>query len=226
MKSLLICMVVCATLAMGASLPATPLPRDWKRVTSKAGELNLNEVQKMTIGLKRNNMKQLDSIFWDVSNPESENYGEHLKHEQMRDLISVGPTGLAKVTGWLKANGIDEYTVARHEDAIAFDLSAAKVEQLLSVKFKTYQNTVNKRRVNRAVSKVMIPEAIAPFVEVISGHRGFPFVLNKEKKNVLTKNLGSESQNVTPKLLYKMYRKNYMARLANHEMQLITLQKC
>jgi tripeptidyl-peptidase-1 len=205
MKSLLVCMVVCATLAMGASLPATPLPRDWKRVASHQGEMNLNEVQKMHIGLKRNNMKQLDSIFWDVSNPESENYGEHLKHEQMRDLISVGPAGLAKVTAWLKENGIEEYTVARHEDAIAFDLTAEKVQKLLKVQFKTYQNTVNKRRVNRAVSKVTIPDALAPFVETVSGHRGFPFVLNKEKKNVMTKNLGSESQNITPKLLYKMY---------------------
>jgi tripeptidyl-peptidase-1 len=211
MRSLILSLVVCATLTMGATLPATVPPRPWKRAAPKAGELNLGAIQKMTIGLKRKNLDVLDKIFWDVSNPDSVHHGDHLKHEQMRELISTGASGIAKVTAWLKEHGINEYTVARHEDAVAFDAPAAKIEELLKVKFEVYENAETNQRAMRATSRITIPDALAPVVELISGHRGFPFVLTKHKiggKLTNLQPLQSTLQNVTPALLREIYNIN------------------
>lgn len=163
----------------------------------------------MTLALRRRNMDKLDKIFWEVSDPNHENYGNHLKHDEMRDLISPGPAALTTVTNWLEANGITQYSIARHEDSIAFETTADKVEQLLGVKYAMYENEKTKQRVQKALGQMVVPDAVAQHVEVVAGHRGFPLPSLQKKQKKVQRPLGSPETNVTPALLYSVYNMSY-----------------
>ena len=203
--------LLCATAVLGANLPNTPVPRNWKLVRNV--QVNQDQVLSMTLALKRRNMDKLDKIFWEVSDPRHANYGEHLNHEQVREIVSPGPAALKTVTAWLHENGITKYVVARHEDSISFEATTNQVANLLKVKFAVYEHTKSKQRVTRALGATRMPAEVAEIIETIGGHRGFPISSPLNKANQQQKKiehpLRSPQTNVTPATLYSSYNMSY-----------------
>ena len=207
MKVALLALLIAATASASVQLRGAPLPRGWREIPAQAdGHHELS----MTLSLKRRNMDKLDKIFWEVSDPRHANYGEHLNHDQVRDLVSPGPEALQTVTNWLRSNGIAKYTIARHEDSIAFQATVGQVAKLLQVPFSVYENTKTKQRLTRSLVGATLPNDVAAVVEIVSGHRGFPApnpIKPRSRKEV--KHLHSSETNVTPTKLYSVYNMSY-----------------
>ena len=209
MKAIVAVAVLMATIAFTAELPETAVPRGWTAVKAHEGEIEPDMQYSMTMALKRRNMDKLDKIFWEVSDPRHANYGEHLNHDQVRELVSPGPEALQTVTNWLHSNGIAKYTIARHEDSIAFEATLEQVSRLLSIRFRVYQNKKTGVRVVKSLNAMTVPDAVAQVVELISGHRGFPLPKFQKKHETIRKPLGSPETNVTPATLYSSYNMSY-----------------
>ena len=202
---------------------SVPAPHPW---TVVGGPVNKKATLDMSVGLKRRNLAEMDKLFWEVSDPRNAKYGEHLGHEAMRKLISPGPVAVASVTAWLKKGGAKGMKVALHEDYVRFTATLEQIEELLGVNFVNYQHKRTKQVLPRALGRVTIPDVLANFVEVVSGHRGFPVPLPVKKVNQERHSRRSVAQtgrkntiatgflpplglnpnvNVTPAVLYSVY---------------------
>ena len=76
--------------------------------------VNHSQVLRVVLALKRRNMDQLDALFWSISDPNSEGYGNRMSVEAVRALISPGAQAIRAVTTWLHQHGVGEVSVSAH----------------------------------------------------------------------------------------------------------------
>ena len=173
------------------------VPAMWHPHNAK---VNGADVIGITVALKRRNVDKLDRIFWDVSDPNSPRYGEHLNNEQMRELVSPGRAVVERVVSWLKENGALEVKVSNHEDEMTARFRLSSLESMLDVKFENFVHAQSGRVIARAMKAPNIPADIAPHIDVLSGLSGFPI----ERPKLVYE--GATAQiTVTPAVLFSQY---------------------
>lgn len=183
--------------------PELEVPHPWYKSRSTKS-INMEQSLDMTISLKRRNLDKLDAVFWEVSDPKNAKYGEHLQHDEMRKLIGAGQPAINAVKAWLAVHGIHEVDVARHEDSMKFKATVAQVASLLKVKFSVYENKLTRQQIPRALGAYQIPEELVSIVELVAGHRGFPF-----PKVPRVKVQGPPwGMNVTPAVIWDVYNED------------------
>lgn len=158
----------------------------------------------MTIALYRNNMDQMEKIFWEVSDPQSSKYGEHLNHEEMRALITPGAEALTQVKAWLARHGISKVETGVHEDSMKFQATRAQISSLLNVQWATYFNTASEQTAVRALGDTVIPDYLQSTIEVLQGHRGWPLPIKKVKAPP-RKAVEGWFTNIVPSVIYSAY---------------------
>ena len=176
------------------------VPAMWRPHNAK---VNRADVIGITVALKRRNVDKLDRIFWDVSDPNSPRYGEHLNNEQMRELVSPGRAVVERVVSWLKENGALEVKVSNHEDEMTARFRLSSLESMLDVKFENFVHAQSGRVIARAMKAPNIPADIAPHIDVLSGLSGFPIEHGPRIKRLNSQ--AREAMNVTPEVLFRQY---------------------
>ena len=179
-------------------------PPHWNRISDD--HVDLIQEHAVTIGLFRRNVKQMEEIFWQVSNPEHDEWGNHMSSKEMAMMISPGSDAVKKVTSWLRRAGIDKMKVGPHKDYIMVHATTTQLEALLHVKFSAYQHKPSGTILSRVVDEIVLPGEVADVVEVIGGVNGFPLNgIRAKPKASLARYPASPQTNVTPALLYSAY---------------------
>lgn len=121
----------------------------------------------------------------EVSDPNHARYGQHLKRDELKDLIKPRAESTRAVLSWLKASGIASEDIKNDGEWITFHAPVERAELMLGTTFKTYQNKVRRdvKRI-RALS-YSVPMAVRDHIDMIQPTTRFGQI-KAERSNVLT----------------------------------------
>ncbi|KAF4624152.1 hypothetical protein G7Y89_g14020 [Cudoniella acicularis] len=112
------------------------VPRQWSRV----GPAPADHIINLQIGLKQNQIDELQRHLYEVSDPDHDRYGQHLSVSEVNDLVKPSDDTLDLVADWLLDNGIHgsrlEYSPAK--DWISVSLPINAVENLLKTEYSVF----------------------------------------------------------------------------------------
>jgi tripeptidyl-peptidase-1 len=204
-------LLLLAGLALALSAPrrskvlytARPPPGNW-RLASAA--VDPHEQLDVTFGLYRQRVAEMESIFFQVSNPEHEEWGNHLSSKDMAALVAPSKASVRKVIGWLSSSGITKIVVGPHSDYIRATATIEQLETLLAVTFRRFQlHDGTGGALSRVVEEVRLPHDMADIVEVVGGITGFPINSIRASGSGKQQKVNSPQTVVTPALLYSVY---------------------
>lgn len=96
----------------------------------------------LRIGLKQDSFSDLERQLYEVSDPDHQSYGQHLKAHEVHKLLEPSDETLDQVHEWLADYGVDksklDYSPAK--DWITVTLPVAEIEQMLNTKYSIYRH--------------------------------------------------------------------------------------
>ena len=198
-KLMLQCTLLLASLALAnAGLHSAPqLSNGWKQ-----GELlSLDETAvSFTISLKESAdaVAQIKKIALDVSDPNSNNYGNYLSSSELAVITAPSNEALATVTEWLADYKISSFVVkgSRVEVSATHEMA----QNLFNTRFQTLVNSEHKLVVVRA-GDYTLPEAVEAVTAAVFGLHGLPL----PPVSPLVHATAPAPAEVTPAVLTKTY---------------------
>jgi len=160
-----------------------PSRSNWRKVSRTKGDKMIHS----RVGLKvdQAQLDLLEQIFWAVSDPQHESYGEHLTVEEVRDVLAVPESRISKVRQWLVDGGAERIHLNNHKDMFEFSMRADKLEKLVHTKLHDFQHNENSEaRVTRASEQYHVPEEIASEVNMVGELLQFPALRPKSLRNL------------------------------------------
>jgi len=76
----------------------------------------------------------------EVSTPSHPRYGQHLKRDELKDLIKPRADSTANVLNWLEQSGVEPRDIQNDGEWINFLAPVKRAEQMMGTTFKTYQS--------------------------------------------------------------------------------------
>lgn len=76
----------------------------------------------------------------ELSSPSHPRYGQHLKRDELKDLIKPRAESTSNVLSWLEESGIEARDIENDGEWINFYAPVKRAEQMMGTQFKTYQN--------------------------------------------------------------------------------------
>lgn len=156
----------------------------WKTTTFA----NKNTASKqVTIALKVDPAARaaLEAIFWEVSDPDHEKYGQHLSLEALAQVMAVPSTRVEKVKQYFLNQGATSVVVSPTKDMLTVHMPVIKLETALRTKLSKFvHKSHHKVSVVRASTPYSLPEEIANEVEMVGELLQFPALKSKDLENL------------------------------------------
>ncbi|KAJ6556721.1 Pro-kumamolisin, activation domain-containing protein [Mycena sp. CBHHK59/15] len=92
----------------------------------------------LRIALKQNNIAGLETRLYEVSDPASALYGQHLTAEEVATFVKPTDDTLTAVTEWLSENSISSKSVTPAGDMLEITIPVAKANSLLATDFSVF----------------------------------------------------------------------------------------
>jgi len=128
---------------------------------------------------------KLESIFWEVSDPEHANYGNHLTLEELAAVMAVPSSRVEKVVQYFKTNGATKVVVSPTNDKLSITIPITKLETALRTTIGKFTHKDNaKVNVLRASTAYSLPEDIAKEVDMVGELLQFPALRRKDLTNL------------------------------------------
>ncbi len=126
----------------------------------------------------------LERALMEVSDPTHARYGQHLKRDELKDLIKPRAESTKAVLSWLEESGIDSNDIKNYGEWITFQAPVERAESMLRTTFRTYQNDL-RRDVKRIRSlSYSVPKAVRDHIDLIQPTTRFGQI-KAERSNVL-----------------------------------------
>ena len=97
-------------------------------------------IHEVIFAIQMRNMDELTLMLHDISDPDSPNYGQHLKREEMHDLIS-NPEACTEVTSYLHASGATSVSESLGCQYITAEAPIGVWEKMFATDFFVFQQT-------------------------------------------------------------------------------------
>ena len=147
----------------------------WERLE----RLRSSEEIFLTFALKQSNLESLERIFWEVSDPKSEQYGKHLSLSNLTQLIAPSEATISAVQRWLRSYGVhsSDCSSILTKDFMTCRMSCQSAEAMLvGAKFYRFKHAKLSKPVVRSDQLYSVPESITPHVDFVGGVLRFPAV--------------------------------------------------
>ncbi|KAF2703277.1 tripeptidyl-peptidase-like protein [Pleomassaria siparia CBS 279.74] len=139
------------------------VPAGWKAIGEPSQSLRLH----FRIAVHSPNHDLFEQTLMDISTPSHPRYGQHLKRDELKDLIKPEAESSEAVLGWLKESGVPSADIENDGEWINFIAPVSTAEKMMDTTFKTYQSLVRKDvRKIRALT-YSVPKAIRSHVDMI-----------------------------------------------------------
>lgn len=121
------------------------------------------------IGLTQQNLHRAEEFVYDVSHPESPNYGKHWSAHEVVEMFKPKKEAIDAVMDWLAAEGVHASRVrlSTSKTWLTFNATIREVEQILKTKYHVYKHADSKGR-HVACEKYHVPEHIAEHIDIIT----------------------------------------------------------
>ena len=103
----------------------------------------------------------------EISTPSHQRYGQHLKRDELRELVKPLPESTEAVLKWLKDAGIASEDVEDDGQWINFAASTSKAEEMLHTTFKTYQNALRDDIKRIRTTHYSVPREVREHIDMI-----------------------------------------------------------
>merc|ERR1719174_102954 len=121
----------------------------------------------------------LERVFWEVSDPDHENYGKHLSRDDVTELLGVPEERSERVRAYFTSQGATSAIVSPNRDMITVTMPVAAVETALDTTIHFFGHNHHKVQLARASSRYSLPLSIAKDVLLVGELLQFPSLREK-----------------------------------------------
>jgi len=149
---------------------------------------------------------QFEELFYDISNPKSENYGKWLSIEQVAEKLSVPEMNVNLVKEFLESYGVTDVYVNKYNDIIRTEIPATLAEKMFhTVMHKFHLTESSHISVVRVVQPYYLPEDIAEVVSLVTELIRLPRINLKRRIQLEETNVESASSWTSCGTAYSTY---------------------
>ncbi|KAJ7268625.1 family S53 protease [Mycena rebaudengoi] len=94
----------------------------------------------LRIALTNSNIDDLEKIVYQISDPASEQYGQHLTKDQVTEYVKPSAEALSAISEWLSEHEISATGLSNAGDMLQITVSVDTAEELLSANFSEYRH--------------------------------------------------------------------------------------
>ncbi|KAF2674710.1 tripeptidyl peptidase SED3 [Microthyrium microscopicum] len=184
------------------------VPEGWTEVGAPAASAPIN----FRVALNEEDPTALERTLREVSSPDSPKYGQHLKREELQDIVKPSEASKRSVQQWLKRSGVKN--IEARDNMIHFTATAEQANAMMNTKFRMYRRdgqTANSIR----TTKVALPRSVLEHVKMIHPTTYFS-TIQMEKSTIATSRIMSNipdvdladetcARTVTPTCLRRIY---------------------
>ncbi|GJJ08142.1 hypothetical protein Clacol_002350 [Clathrus columnatus] len=130
-------------------------------------ELDKGTTLPFRIGLKQNNIANLEDYLMEVSHPDSPNYGQHWTPEKVIETFKPSFETVDTVTKWLKEAGIsvERIKLAKSQGWVEMKLTIEEAEELLDAKYFMYEHVNGHKHIG--CESYSLPAHVQPHIDII-----------------------------------------------------------
>ncbi|PSK60694.1 hypothetical protein B9Z65_844 [Elsinoe australis] len=133
----------------------------------------------------------------DVSDPMHHKYGQHLKREEIKELLRPYPHATDAVLEWLRSSGVDDKYIIDDGEWINFWSNVTEAEKLLDATFEVYGSDYKKLQKIRTL-RYSVPSKLHPYVDMIQPTTRFGEIRPMTNQVFEVEDLGPAGTNPPP----------------------------
>ncbi|EGX94758.1 tripeptidyl peptidase SED3 [Cordyceps militaris CM01] len=203
-----------ANLQMSLKHSLHMVPQGWEVHSDAPADQKLN----LHIGLKEQNLDQLQKRLLEMSTPDHADYGKHMSKDEINALAAPTKETLTSVSSWLSSHGIDAGEVSN--GLMPITVTIAQAEKLLGTKYQVYHHAADDKYTIRT-TQYSLPQTVHSDVTMIQPTTMFSDMgmINRQltaSKTAISKVSASTKSrragcgsSVTPSCLQSLYNINY-----------------
>ncbi|KAG8623448.1 hypothetical protein KVT40_008424 [Elsinoe batatas] len=193
-SSLVAALVGLAAVANGKVMEALKaVPQGWSEVGKPDPALKLH----FRIAMHQPNEGLFEQSLLEVSDPFHHRYGQHLKREELKELLRPYPQASDAVLEWLQTSGISSEYIVDDGEWINFYANVTMAEQLLDTTFKVYRSDFKQLDKIRAL-QYSVPSKLHGYVDMIQPTTRFGEVRPMYNQVFEVEDLGPAGSNPPP----------------------------
>ena len=147
----------------------------WRNVGAVPGGYPVTLTIPLSIAKERREL--LETALFDVSDPDSLNYGKHYTHDGLLALLAVPEAQVARLRSFFGGAGALSTSLSPHGDVLTVVLPAAAAEAALQTKLAFFEHQAQpSTRVVRASASYSLPAPLAEDVLMVGELLQFPRV--------------------------------------------------
>jgi subtilase family serine protease len=169
-----------------------------------------------TLALKQRNVQLLEQLLLEDADPLSPNYGQHLTHERVLEIVAPEKMVQRKVIRWIKeaaaAYGPQNlFELINHQDSIQVKATVEFVEKLFKTNMHVFINKKNHVAIIKHMGTLSIPQELVTHIELVTGitelpPTNIPFLnFGVQKKESATKKQAQDNLCNVPYNLRNLY---------------------
>lgn len=133
----------------------------------------LTDLHTVVIAVKQRNMEELERILYEISDPSSAKYGQHLTNEEVEEL-TANHESTSYVLDYLRQNDVSDIKQTHHGDYITATAPIHVFERMLSCEFHVYSAKNNENFAITRTSEYFLEEHVADHVATVFHTIHFP----------------------------------------------------
>jgi len=182
--------LVAARAAAAAAFPSTwiqlepgvslhdPATSSWAKLDKPPTEQSLTFTVAVRVDEERR--AALEKVFWEVSDPDNIQYGNHLTLENVTELLAVPLERSNLVRNYFLDAGATSASVAPSRDMITVTMPVSAAEAALSTTFHVFGHNHHKTQIIRASAFYGLPRTVAEHVIMVGELLQFPNLYMKK----------------------------------------------
>lgn len=139
------------------------VPDGWRDVGAPAENHKLH----FRIAVRSENRELLDRTLMEVSTPSHPRYGQHLKRQELKNLIKPRAESTNAVLSWLEQSGIEARDIKNDGEWINFYAPVKRAEEMMGTAFRTYESTVHSNIKRIRSLDYSVPKNIRSHIDII-----------------------------------------------------------
>ena len=152
-------------------------------------------IHEVMFAVQLKNMDELTRMLHDISDPFSPNYGQHMRREEMHDLVS-NPEACSDVTSYLRASGANIVSESLGCEYVTANAPIAVWEKMFRTDFFVFQQTHLNGETHEVVraEHYSVPKEIHHHIEAVLNTIEMPILSHKRPKTIQSEEMLNGNQ--------------------------------
>lgn len=151
------------------------------------------------------NLDKLERVFWQVSDPQHENYGKHRTPEQVGQILAVPAERVAIVREFFLSHHASQVQLAPHGDVLKVTMTVENIEEALQTQLFSFSHSEwTSVNIIRAGVGYSLPSEVAREVVIVGELLQFPRLRSKQLYNIESEGAAWPNDCSTPKCAGKV----------------------